>query len=87
MTDTIRAALEAAGRALCFGQNGLDCDTCLTADQCRKPGSWNVEAANTIAAFHTRMAEQHESQAAWFEAGRHRALAAAVEAAAKEAGE
>jgi hypothetical protein len=47
----VRAALEAAGRALCFGQNGIDCDTCLTADQCRKPGHWNVEAAATVAAF------------------------------------
>jgi hypothetical protein len=51
MTDPIRAALDKAGRALCFGQNGIDCDTCMTADQCRKPGHWNTEAANTIAAF------------------------------------
>jgi hypothetical protein len=51
MTDPIRAALDAASRALCFGQNGIDCDTCMTADQCRKPGHWNTEAANTIAAF------------------------------------
>jgi hypothetical protein len=78
MTDTIRAALEAAGRALCFGQNGLDCDTCLAADQCRKPGSWNVEAANTIAAF-LRALPDGTDNAHWY--------AAAVEAAAKEAGD
>lgn len=47
----IRAALEAAGRALCFGQDGIDCDICLTADQCLKPSDWNVDAAATIAAF------------------------------------
>lgn len=50
-TDTIRAALDTAGRYLCFGQNGIDCDTCLTADQCRKPGDWNTEVAATVAAF------------------------------------
>ena len=78
---TIRAALEAAGRALCFGQNGLDCDTCLTADQCRKPGSWNVEAANTVAAFLRQM-----DHVACGDGFTFASLADAVERAAKEVG-
>lgn len=76
MSDPIREALDAAGRALCFGQNGLDCDTCLTADQCRKPGHWNTEAANTVAAFLRAVNSSKWPRAIW--------LADAVEAAAKE---
>lgn len=71
MSDAIRAALEAAGAAVVRVQGYADETT-------------HDAAAAAIAAFHTRIAEQHESQAAWFEAGRHRAIAAAVEAAAKE---
>ena len=81
--DTIRAALDAAGRQLCFGQNGLDCDTCLTADQCRKPGDWNIEAAATVAAFHRDIAGRYETASDWVKAAPHRALAAAVEEAAR----
>jgi hypothetical protein len=85
MTDPIRAALDAAGRALCFGQNGIDCDTCMTADQCRKPGHWNTEAANTIAAFLRALSPDVTFQ---FRSGEHRtaldAFADAVLAAAKE---
>jgi hypothetical protein len=80
MTATIRAALDAAGRSLCFGPHGMHCDTCLTADQCRKPGDWNTEAANTIAAFLRALPSAGPMpNGKW--------LAAAVEAAAKEAGD
>lgn len=81
MTDTIRAALDAAGRALCYGQNGLDCGMCLTADQCRKPGDWNTEAANTIAAFLRQM-----DPIASGDGFTLASLAEAVERAAKETG-
>jgi hypothetical protein len=50
--ETIKAALEAAAKSLCFGHDGENCDMCVAPAHCYKSHvSLRKDAAAAIAAF------------------------------------
>jgi hypothetical protein len=86
MTDTIRAALDASVRAYCCADGECPCDhysACLIAP--------NADTRNgitqAIAAFHRHRALDLRGAGLTPVANAHDEIAAAVEAAAKEAGQ